>query len=111
MSVPDVGVLRAEVFRAAPPVVVRVVLLGRDEPLQERSEVLEEARLELVDANAARRVRRVDAGDPVDDPAAFDGRDDVVGDVPDREPTGRPELLLLLEDLHARIMAFSTRSA
>ena len=66
VPVADLHVLRADVLGAAVPVVVRVVVaLGRDEPAEQRREVLEEAALELVDADAAGRVRRVDAGDAV----------------------------------------------
>src|SRR5437764_1192761 len=82
---------------AAISVVVRVVALARHEPAQELGEVLEEARLELVDAHAARRVRRVDAGDPVADPALADGLLDFLCDVGDGQAAGRPELCLALE--------------
>ena len=63
----DFLVLLADVLGAAVPVVVRVVRLVRDQPAQERAEVLEHAALVLVHAHAARRVRRVDAADAVDD--------------------------------------------
>src|SRR5207253_9539465 len=100
VAVPDVHVLRTDVLGATVPVVVRVVRLARHEPPQQLGEVLQEAGLELVDAHAAGRVRRVDAGDPVLDSALADGVADLVGDVGDRETACRPELTLVLEDLH-----------
>lgn len=97
-----IHVLGADVLGAAVPVVVRVVGVVRDEPLQQLAEVLEEAGLHLVHADAARRVRRVDAGDPVDHAALADGRPDVLGDVGDGEPAGGAQPRLVLEDLHRR---------
>src|SRR5205823_3590390 len=83
VAVPEVHVLGTDVLRALVPVVVRVVRLSRHQALQKLAEVLDEARLELVHANAAGRVGRVDAGDPLDDAAFLDGLVDLVGDVPD----------------------------
>src|ERR1051325_1266691 len=103
VSVPEVHVLRADVLRAAVPVVVRVVRLARHEPLEQVREVLEEAALELVHAHAACRVRRVDAGDPVDDPALPDGLAHLFRDVTDGQTAGRSKLWLGLEDLHVTL--------
>src|SRR5262245_39425164 len=55
MAVPLIHVLGADVLGAAVPVVVRVVALPWDEPEQHLGEVLEEAPLELVHADAAGR--------------------------------------------------------
>ena len=63
-------------------------------------EVVEEALLELVHADAAGRVRGVDAGDPVGDPARADSFLDVLRDVRDREAAGGSQAALELEDLH-----------
>src|SRR5690242_17126222 len=66
VTVADLHVLGADVLGAQIPVAVRVVLaLRRHESPDEVREVLEEAALELVHADAARRVRGVDAGDAV----------------------------------------------
>src|SRR5437773_10054209 len=73
VAVAEVHVLLADVLGAAVPVVVRVVALARDEPLEHVGEVVQKSTLELVDPYATRRVRRVDAGDAVDDPALPDG--------------------------------------
>src|SRR5437773_6029042 len=100
VPVAEVHVLRADVLGAAVPVVVRVVGLARHEPLEHVREVLEEAALELVHAHAARRVRRVDAGDAVDDPALPDGLAHLLGDISDGQATGGSKLSLVLEDLH-----------
>src|SRR5204862_3447751 len=62
--------------------------------------VLEEALLELVHAHATRRVRRVDAGDPLGNAALADCFDDLLGDVADGQPAGGPQFCLALEDLH-----------
>ena len=98
----DLHVLLADVLGAAVPVVVRVVRLVRDQPAQERAEVLEHAALVLVHAHAAGRVGRVDAADPVDDAGLADDLRDLVGDVGDVEAAGRLEVPLRLEDLHRR---------
>src|SRR5205085_9267532 len=74
------------------------------EPLQHAREVLEEAALELVHADAARRVRRVDAGDPVGDPALSHDLGDLVRDVADAQTPARPKLALVLEDLHRTLL-------
>ena len=97
---PNSHVLLADVLRAAVPVVVRVVGVVRDQPAQQGGEVLEHAALELVDADAAGRVRRVDGADAVDDAGLGDDRLDLVGDVGDMEAASCPELALALEDLH-----------
>src|SRR5205085_4857928 len=65
VAVAYLHVLGADVLGATVPVVVGVVALVRDEPAEQHREVVEEPVLELVDANAAGRVRRVDAGDPL----------------------------------------------
>src|SRR5881396_1466608 len=98
MAVADGHVLLADVLGAAIPVVVRVVLVARDERFEQSREVLEEPVLELVDAHAARRVRRVDADDPVAHAALLDRLAAVVGDVPHGETPGRHEPSLVLED-------------
>src|SRR5262249_1818311 len=95
-------VLGADVLGAAVPVVVRVVALARHEPLEQSAEVLEEAGLHLVDAHAARRVRRVDASDPVAYPPPPDGGLPVLRAFRDGEASGRPQPRLMLEDLHRR---------
>ena len=56
VAVADLHILLADVLGAPVPVVVRVVVLGRDESLQENREVLEEAALPLVDPHRAGRV-------------------------------------------------------
>src|SRR6266576_1940523 len=99
-AVPEVHVLRADVLGALVPVVVGVVGLARDKPAEELGKVLDEPGLELVDANAARRVRRVDARDPLGDAALLDRLVDLVRDVPDGQPTCGSELGLALVDLH-----------
>jgi hypothetical protein len=109
VAVSDLHVLLADVLRAPVPVVVRVVVVARHEPPEQRGEVLEEAVLELVHANAGGRVRRVHAGDPVDDARLAHRVRDVVGDVAHREPTGRPQLALVVEDLHAPRLCPSPR--
>ena len=100
VAVPEVHVLGTDILGPLVPVVVRVVRLSRHEALQELAEVLDEAGLELVHANAARRVRRVDARNPLEDAALGDGLVDLVGDVPDGEAPGRSQFRLPLEDLH-----------
>src|SRR5919198_2478892 len=87
VTVTDRHVLGADVLCALVPVVVRVVGLARHEPLQQLGEVLEEPMLELVHPDAARGVRRVDAGDALRDAALADGFDHLLGDVPYSEPT------------------------
>src|SRR5205085_4840371 len=79
VAVADVHVLWADVLGPAVPIVVRVVRLARDEPPQQLGEVLQEARLELVHAHAARGVGGVDAGDPVDDAAFANNFGNVLG--------------------------------
>src|ERR671930_501742 len=96
VPVPEVHVLGADVLGAAVPVVVRVVVVARHEPLQEGGEVVEEAALELVHTHATGRVRRVDAGDPVDDATLANGIDDLFGDVANRESAGRAQVPLVL---------------
>ena len=103
VAVAELLVLLVDVLRAPVPVVVRVVVLGRDEPLQHHGEVLEEPALPLVDAHRARRVRRVDAADAVLDAALADRVAHLVGDVGHREPARRAQLHLTLERLHGRI--------
>src|SRR5688500_10717222 len=96
VAVPELHVLRADVLGAAVPVVVRVVLLARDEAAQHADEVLEEAGLELVQAHTAGCVRRVAARDAVPDAAHGDAVSDVVGDVADLEaPSGAQAALKL----------------
>ena len=90
VAVAEVHVLGADVLGATVPVVVGVVRLARYETEQELGEVLEEALLELVDADAAGRVRGVDAGDAVLDAALLNRPGDVVRDVADVEPARRP---------------------
>src|SRR6266487_4103405 len=99
MAVAEVHVLRADVLGAAIPVVVRVVRVTWDQALEHVGEVLQEPALELVDAHATGRVRRVDAGDPVDDAALADDLDHFLGDVADRQSAAGSKLRLLLEDL------------
>src|SRR5213592_3033219 len=100
MPVAEVHVLGADVLGAAVPVVVRVVGVARDQTLEHVGEVIQEAALELVHAHAAGRVRRVDAGDPVDNAALADDLDHFLGDVADRQSAAGSKLRLLLEDLH-----------
>src|SRR5439155_27307451 len=100
VSVAEVHVLGADVLGSLVPVVVRVVSLTRHEAAEQLREVLDEPGLELVDPNTARRVRGVDAGDAFDDTALSDRLVDLVGDVPDGQPAGGPELGLALVDLH-----------
>src|SRR5690348_6403810 len=100
VAIAEIHVLRADVLGAAIPIVVRVVGVARDQALEHVGEVLQEAALELVDAHATRRVRRVDASDPVDDAAFADDLDDLLGDVADRQSAAGSKLRLLLEDLH-----------
>src|SRR5262245_1192828 len=100
VAVPGGHVLLADVLGATIPIIVRVVLVARDEVLEQCREVLEEPVLELVHADAAGRMRRVDADDPVAHAALLDRLGDLVGDVPHGETSGRPEPSLVLEDLH-----------
>src|SRR5204863_500010 len=53
-----------------------------------------------VHAHAARRVRRVDAGDAVDDPTLLDCVAHLLGDVADGQAAGGSKLSLVLKDLH-----------
>ena len=103
MAVADLHVLGADVLGAPVPVVVRVVVLGRDQALQHRSEIFEEAALPLVHAHRARRVRRVDAADAIRDAALADCFADLVGDVGNGETTGSAKTDLALERLHGRV--------
>src|SRR5437764_7498835 len=100
VAVAEVHVLGTDVFGAAIPVVVGVVRVTRDQALEHVGEVLQETALELVHAHATGRVRRVDAGDPVDDAALADYLDHFLGDVADRQSAAGAKLRLLLEDLH-----------
>jgi hypothetical protein len=68
--------------------------------MRRRSEVLEHPLLVLVHAHAARRVRRVDAADAVDDARLAHDLLHLFRDVGDVEAAGRLELSLRLEDLH-----------
>src|SRR5262245_206704 len=105
VPVADVHVLRADVLGAPVPVVVRVVVaLGRDEPAEQRGEVLEKAALELIDADAAGRLSRVAARDAGTDAALLHRSRDVVGDVEHGESAGGAEAPLLLEHLHRAIV-------
>ena len=99
VAVPELHVLLADVLGAGPSRRARSSLL-RDEPFEERGEVVHEALLELVDAHAARRVRRVDTRDPVLDAALGNSLVHLVGDVADRETPGRSQSAFVLEDLH-----------
>src|SRR6185436_14103009 len=90
VTVAEVHVLRADVLGALVPVVVRVIGLARNEPSQELGEVLDEAGLELVDPDAAGRVRRVDAGDSFRDATLLHRLVDLFRDVPNREATRGP---------------------
>jgi hypothetical protein len=81
------------------PVVVRVVVSG-GQSRRSCAEVLEEPLLELVHPHTARRVRGVDAGDPMRDAALADGLVDIVGDVPNLESPRGPKPGFPLEDLH-----------
>ncbi len=101
-----------QMFSAAVPVVVRVVVLGRNEAA--RAAPAKSSRkpwLELVHAHGAGRVRRVDAADAVADAARRDRLADLVRDVGDGEATGRPELHLVLEGLHRRTFNPQSRAA
>src|ERR671931_146989 len=100
MAVAEIHVLGADVLGAAVPIVVRVIGLARHESLEQVREVLEEAALELVHAYTARRVGRVDARDPVDDPTLPDRFAHLFRDVADGQTAGRSKLSLVLEDLH-----------
>ena len=88
-----------DVLGAAVPVVVRVVVLGRDEAAQEHGEVLEEAALVLVDADRARRVRRVDATDAVADAALAHRFLHLLRDVGHGQAARGPQLRLAMEGL------------
>src|SRR4029079_6833330 len=88
------------VLGAPVPVVVRVVRLARHQALEQVREVVQEAALELVPPQAAGRVGRVQAGDPVDDAALPDGLLDLLGDVADGQAAAGSKLSLVLEDLH-----------
>src|SRR6266511_2133126 len=82
VSVTEVHVLGADVLCALVPVVMRVVSLAGDEAAEQLGEVLDEPGLELVHADAARRVRGVDARDALADPTLANGLVDFFGDVP-----------------------------
>ena len=96
----DLFVLVADVLGAPVPVVVRVIRLVRDQAPQERPEVVEHAPLVLVDTDAARGVRRVDAADPIDHARLADDLAHVVCDVRHMQAPGGLEVTLRLEDLH-----------
>ncbi len=100
VAVRGLHVLLGHVLGAPVPVVVRVVVLGRDEPPEQDREVLEEAALVLVHAHRAGRVRRVDAAHAVADAALADRLLHLLGDVRHREPARRPEVRLSMEGLH-----------
>src|SRR5262249_48643643 len=100
VAVPLFHVLGADVLGAPVEVVVRVIALPGNEPAQELREVLEEAALEFVHAHTARRMRRVDTRDALDDAALLDGLEHFIRDVANREPAGGAEPGLALEDLH-----------
>src|ERR1700752_4796849 len=100
VAVPLLHVLGADVLGAPVEVVVGVVALARDKPAEKLGEVLEETGLELVHPYAARRVRRVDARDAVDDAALANDLEHLIGDVADGKAAGRPEPRLALEDFH-----------
>src|SRR6266550_8644787 len=100
MAVAEVHVLRADVLGGARTVKKNIVGVARNQALEHVCEVLQEPALELVHAHAAGRVRRVDAGDPVDDAALADDLDHFLGDVADRQSAAGSKLRLLLEDLH-----------
>jgi hypothetical protein len=103
VPVAEVHVLRADVLGAPVPVVVSVVVvLARDEPLEQVGEVFEETGLELVHADAARGVGGVDARDPVADAALAHGLADLVGDVAHGETAAGSQPRFVLEDLHSR---------
>src|SRR5260221_4196076 len=101
-------VFLADVFRAAIPIVVRVVRLVRHETAQQRAEVLEHAALVLVDAHTAGRVGGVDAADPIDDTGLANDFRDLGGDVGDVQAAAGLELTLRLEHLHRRRSLTST---
>src|SRR5690242_12167960 len=101
MAVPLVHILGADVLGTPVPVVVGVVAVGRAEPAEQVAEVLQEPLLELVHADDAGRVRRVDAGDAVFHLALPDDLGDLVGDVAHGEPAHRPKMRLALKDLHS----------
>src|SRR5262249_33942423 len=78
------------------------------------AEIVEESLLELVHADAAGRVRRVDAGDPVLDAALLDRLGHLVRDIPDGQPAHCPQVRLALKDLHSlppRRLALGRHSA
>src|SRR3954454_11152372 len=106
VPVAEVHVSLADVLGAAVPVVVRVVGLARHEALEHVREVLQETALELVHPHATRGMRRVDAGDAVDDAALPDGLGHFLGDVADGQAAAGSKLSLVLEDLHRRSPSF-----
>src|SRR6266550_4683769 len=110
VPVADRHVFRADVLGALVPIVVRVIGLPGNEPLQQLREVLQKALLELVDAHAAGRVRRVDTGDALADAALADGLDDLFCDVADGEPARGPQFRFALEDLHGALSSSIERA-
>ena len=107
MAVALVHVLGTDVLGAAVPVVMGVVVVRRAEPAQQVAEVLQEPLLELVHADDAGRVRRVDAGDAVLHLAVLDDLGDLVRDVADGQPAHRPKMRLALKDLHSVLLLAS----
>src|SRR5215204_2404199 len=103
VAIRELDVLRADVLGSPVPVVMRVVLLARDDPPQHADEVLEEARLEFVNPHAAGRVGGVDAGDAVLHAALGDAFLHFVCDVPDLEARLCPQALFPLKDLHLEL--------
>ena len=103
VAVRGLNVLGTDVFRAAVPIVVGVVVLGGDEPPEEHGEVLEESALPLVHPYGAGRMRRVDAADAVADRALVDSLLHLVRDVRDGQPAGGAKVRFVLERLHGRV--------
>src|SRR4029453_9501136 len=99
----ELHVLGADVLGPPVPVVVRVVLLAGNQGSPQAPEVLEEAGLELIHADDAGRVRRVDTGDAVADAAFSYALVDLFRDVADLEPAPCPQSALLLKDLHVAL--------
>lgn len=107
---------RAEEHRHAPRSSVLDVQrrrVARDQPEQECREVLEQTRLELVDAHAARRMSGVDAGDAGLDPRLTHRGVDFRGDVPRGEArkATRVAFLLDLQDGDASLTGASILTA
>jgi hypothetical protein len=70
VAVWEPDILETDVLRAPLSVVVRVVDAPRYQPREEMREVLEQAAFVWSEPDAAGRVSRVDARDPVHDPLA-----------------------------------------